>query len=124
MLNVSLIVWGNYQAKKNYITGISFAPGGWGGDTLFLAKPTAFCREKILRILAGTARIVVNWFSQYSCLKVQIFAIIDQLWHAIFPDRCMQLTLFIYHFVERNVSFSNHGHTWSYLLWRARAAKC
>jgi hypothetical protein len=38
-----------------------------------------FVEKKILRILAGTARIVVAWFSQYSCLKVHNFAIIGQL---------------------------------------------
>jgi hypothetical protein len=38
-----------------------------------------FVEKKILRILDGTARIVVTWFSQYSCLKVQNFAIIGQL---------------------------------------------
>jgi hypothetical protein len=38
-----------------------------------------FEEKKILRILAGTARVVVTWFSQYSCLKVQNFAIMGQL---------------------------------------------
>jgi hypothetical protein len=37
-----------------------------------------FVEKKILRIVAGTARVVVTWFSQYSCLKVQSFAIMGQ----------------------------------------------
>jgi hypothetical protein len=28
-----------------------------------------FVEKKILRILAGTARVLVTWFSQYSCSK-------------------------------------------------------
>jgi hypothetical protein len=65
--------------KKNDITGITFA---LDGSQLFSPNPRSgvwFCREKILRILAGTARVVVTWFSQYSCLKVQNFAIMGQL---------------------------------------------
>ncbi len=76
-------------------------------------------KEKILRILAGTARIAVTWFSQNSCLKIQNFAIIGQLWQALFPDLCMQSAWFIYHFKERNSSFLNHAHTWSHLLCNA-----
>jgi hypothetical protein len=41
-----------------------------------------FVKKKILRIPAGTAKILATWFSQYSGLKVQNFAIIDQLRHA------------------------------------------
>jgi hypothetical protein len=36
------------------------------------------------------------------------------------PDRCIQLALFMYRFVENNVNFLNHIHTWSHLLWYAR----
>ncbi len=54
------------------------------------------------------------------CSKVQNFAIIGQLWHAISPDKCMQLAWLISHFVERNESFPNHAHTWSHRLWYAR----
>ncbi len=45
-----------------------------------------FVEKKILRTLARMVRTVVTWFSKYSCLKVQNFAIICQLWHALFPD--------------------------------------
>jgi hypothetical protein len=38
----------------------------------------SFVEKKILRILAGTARIVVTWFSHYSGLKGQNFAIMGQ----------------------------------------------
>ncbi len=59
----------------------------WGRGINFSHQTHAVgsgCVEK--KILAGTARIVVAWFSQYSCLKVQNFAIMGQLWHAKFPD--------------------------------------
>ncbi len=86
------------------------------------AAGLGFVKKKILKILAGTARVVVTYFSQYSGSKVQNFAIIGQLWHAIFPDKCMQSTWFIYHFVERNKSCLNHTHIC--FATRARAAKC
>jgi hypothetical protein len=38
-----------------------------------------FAEKKILKILAGTSRIVVTWFSQYGDSKVQNFAIFGQL---------------------------------------------
>jgi hypothetical protein len=58
-----------------------FAFGGWGVNFSHQthAVGLGFVEKKILRILAGTARIMVTWFSQYSCLKVQNFAIIGQL---------------------------------------------
>ncbi len=56
--------------NKNETTGVSWGRG---------------------RILAGTARILVTWFSQYSGSKVQNFANIDHFWHAILPDWCMLL---------------------------------
>ena len=69
-----------------YITGISFAEGGYTFSHQTHAVGLGSVEKKILRILAETARIVVTWFSQYSCLKVQNFAIISQLGHALFPN--------------------------------------
>jgi hypothetical protein len=43
------------------------------------AVGSGFAEKNFLRILAGAARIVVTWFSQYTCLKVQNFAIMGQL---------------------------------------------
>ncbi len=92
----------------------------WGAGIHFFSPNSrsgvGFVGKTILRIQAGTARLLVTWFSQYSCLKVQNFAIIGQLWQAKFPDKS---AWFIYHFEERNVSFLNHAHTWSHLLWYA-----
>jgi hypothetical protein len=60
--------------------GISFALRGWG-NTLFLTKPTQWdwvlYRKKFQGF--GTAKILVSWFSQYRDLKVQNFAIFNQL---------------------------------------------
>jgi hypothetical protein len=39
----------------------------WMGKFFFCLTCVSFVEKKILRILAGTARIVVAWFSQYSC---------------------------------------------------------
>jgi hypothetical protein len=65
--------------KKNITGGVNFS---------------SFVEKKILKILATTARFVVTWFSQYSCLKVQNFAIIGQLSHALFPDWSFFLVLY------------------------------
>jgi hypothetical protein len=63
-----------YQViKKKYITGISFAlGGGWHNFSHQIhAVGLSFVEKKILTL--------VTWFSQYSDLKVQNFAIICQL---------------------------------------------
>jgi hypothetical protein len=72
-----------YQVEKKKSQVLVLLWGKGGGRVNFSHQTHAvgfgFVEKKILRLLAGTARIVVTWFSQYSCLKVQNFAIIGQL---------------------------------------------
>jgi hypothetical protein len=65
-----------YQVKKKMS---QFCSGGGNFSHQTHAVELGFVEKKSLRILAGTARVVVTWFSQYSCLKVQNFAIMGQL---------------------------------------------
>ena len=99
----------SFRLKKQLYHSIHFSHQTNAGELGFIEK-------QIQRILARTVRFLVTWFSQHSCFNVQSFAIIGQLWHAIFSGWFMQLTWFIYQFVERNESILNHAHTWTHLL--------
>jgi hypothetical protein len=68
-----------YQVKNSKKSQVLVLLGGGGGKNKNHAGGLGFVEKKILRILAGTARVVVHWFSQYTCLKVQNFAIMGQL---------------------------------------------
>jgi hypothetical protein len=65
----------NWTRLSNKVEVYKYQPLGYNTNP---HSGVGFCREKIPKILAGTARVVASWFSQYSCLKVQNFAIIGQ----------------------------------------------
>jgi hypothetical protein len=71
-----------YQVNKNFKKSQVLVLL-WGGGGNFSHQTHAvglgFVEKKIARLLAGTARVVVTWFSQYSCFKVQNIAIIGQV---------------------------------------------
>ena len=62
-------------------------------ENFFLLNVCGFCREKNSKNSGRDGKILVTWFSQYSCLKVQNFAIIRQNWHATLPEWCIILFL-------------------------------